>query len=97
VFFQCRGCTANRDIAFHRPGHVELPLGDIVVRIEVLAHVLGLIEDVHELHDQPVALLFERVVAPLGELDAVLDCHQVLPGWFNVLGHLLEALVGRGG
>ena len=38
--------------------HVDLLLGEFVIIFEVRAHVLRLVEDVHELHDETVTLLF---------------------------------------
>ncbi len=85
-----QGCggASHRNVALHRPRHVDRLLGLLVVRLHLRAHVLSLVEDVHELEDEPVTLLFQRVVAPLRELDAVLDLHQVLTGWFDIVaGH----------
>ena len=87
VFLERGGRPPDRDVAVHRAGHVDRALGLVVLLLEVRADVLCLVEDVHELHDEAVALLFERVVAPLGEFDAVLDLHQLLAGRFDVLGH----------
>jgi hypothetical protein len=89
MLLQRRRRPTDRDVALHRARHVDLLLGGLVVLLEAAPDVLGLVEDVHELHDEPVPLLLERVVPALGQLDAVLDRHEVLPRRFHVLRHLL--------